>query len=67
MAFDDFVSEMHLTSIAKEQLPKALSKTVKERLMLCPDAESIILAAIAEIEKGGIDTLNSIVLRLLDY
>lgn len=65
MTFEEWISTTSLPSMAKDQLPNALSEVSKRKLLKRTDAEDIIQFAIDEINRGSVKTVDAIVAERL--
>jgi hypothetical protein len=65
MTFEEFLKNTTLPSTAKEQLPAVLSSDTKDRLQRRDDAETILRAAIDEVDHGSVESVNTLVRKRL--
>lgn len=63
--FEAWIETTSLPSTAKMQLPEALSPKSKKKLLERTDAEEIISAAIDEINRGSVETIDALVRKRL--
>lgn len=61
MTFEEFIRTTSLPEMAKRHLPNALSERTKKELLRRDDAEVILREAIAEVDCGSVERLESIV------
>lgn len=61
MTFEEFLATASLPSMAKEQLPNALSESTKNELLKAPDAEKILLTVIDDINHGNVNSIEVLV------
>ena len=65
MRFEEWIETTSLPSTAKEQLPSVLGETTKRRLLDRVDSEELINAAIDEINRGSIETIEKLVNKIM--
>lgn len=65
MTFEEFLKNTTLPSTAKEQLPAVLSSDTKDRLQRREDAETILRAAIDEVDHGSVESVDALVRKRL--
>ena len=61
MTFEAWIETTSLPSTAKMQLPEALSRSTQEKLLRCVNAEEIITAAIEDVNRGSVETLETLI------
>lgn len=65
MTFKEFLRTTSLPSTAKDQLPEELSSRTQAELLKCVNAEEIIAAAIEGVNRGSVETLETLIRQRL--